>query len=781
MGVESRPQARGLHRSGKLHTHASKRATLSLRLKKLLIVIAFAGVLAASAFVLKRKQLPTSSSGTITLRDVGPRYVSNQTAQPLALHGEGFVPGMQLELGAPWTRKLPVSTVDATLAYAKLPADLEVRADQLQAQVPLRLISPEGPGSEPLPLTVVNDRAFVDPAVMVMSARTQRLFIASGPTDTLFSVDLQSREVTPLRAGDGPSALALWTDARGAEWLVVAHQFAKELRLYSTADPSLAPGILAGPAYAAGIAIDDEASTAWIAEHVFDTVVAIDLSSGQERRRVEVSPNPRELAWIGDRLAVGSLQSGELQWIDPKTGEVTRTVAPDAKTAIIGGGTAEYDRYIMGGKAPRAFAYAKEAQRLFVASIGPNIGPNPARMEVSMNGGVGVIDLATGRFERHLGFGAGVTDALALDEARGLLYAADTSLGLVRVLELRRLLGSEADAATAVVRSLKISPPEGFPTVRPAQDFGVNRRAGIEVHSGPTALALDEASGALHVLARFTGQVHTFLPDGSERVLPLGEMLTQRTRRLGQILYYADIGQSAMSCDACHLEGHTEGVFFEKTRPLRIYRSNTVRGSRESPPYFTPASTRSLAETAQDVGGRNRFHNPVPTPEEIEALAQFSGAITLLPNPHLGPDGAPPQELALPEGRRGRPYQGRALFEARCRSCHPGPHYTTDQDPATRGQFLDVGTPHALPLRVEQQELLFTKFAPPPLVGSWDVFPMLGTGSAGLEVTAEGQLRTGTRHPLREVLERYSGPLHGDAAALSPEERDDLLAWLLTL
>ena len=48
--------------------------------------------------------------------------------------------------------------------------------------------------------------------------------------------------------------------------------------------------------------------------------------------------------------------------------------------------------------------------------------------------------------------------------------------------------------------------------------------------------------------------------------------------------------------------------------------------------------------------------------------------------------------------------------------CHPPPLFTTDQDARTRGRYLDVGTPPALPLRLEQQELGPGGFAPPSLV-----------------------------------------------------------------
>jgi cytochrome c peroxidase len=247
------------------------------------------------------------------------------------------------------------------------------------------------------------------------------------------------------------------------------------------------------------------------------------------------------------------------------------------------------------------------------------------------------------------------------------------------------------------------------------------------------------------------------------------------------VLYFTDVGHSAMSCDACHLEGHTMNVFFAKTFPLRIYRSPTLRGVRETPPYFTPASARSLAETTIEVGGRNRYHNPDPSPSEVEALSLFTSEVAPLPNPYRDANGAPPATLELPDGKTGSTRRGRELFLKGCAGCHPAPLFTTDQDAPTRGRFLDVGTPHALPLREAMQDTTFKGFAPPSLLGAWDVFPMLTTGSAGLEVREDGTLHARDRFPLRAVLERYSGPSHGNAESLTQQERDDLLAWLLTL
>ena len=238
-----------------------------------------------------------------------------------------------------------------------------------------------------------------------------------------------------------------------------------------------------------------------------------------------------------------------------------------------------------------------------------------------------------------------------------------------------------------------------------------------------------------------------------------------------------------MSCDACHPEGHGEGVLFEKTNPLRIYRSTSLArqpgdAARTSP----PPPPQSMGETAKVVGGRNRFHNPDPSATEIEALTLYASLLPTLPNPFVGADGAPPETLVLPDGRTGHPRQGLALFEgeAGCAGCHPAPQFTTDQDPKTRGRFIDVGTPRFMPLREAQQNTRFEGFGTPALVGSWDVFPMLTTGLAGLEVRPDGAVRVETRFPLRVAIEQWA-PRHGRADLLTEAQRDDLLAYVMSL
>ncbi|WP_224242080.1 NHL repeat-containing protein [Hyalangium gracile] len=723
------------------------------------------------------------------LLSVGPRLTSNQTSEPLSVYGEGLEQGMRLALGPPVSRELPLKVVDARHGYARLPADVSLPPELPIASVTARLIAPAG---KPAPegearLDVVNDAAFPDLFALALSPDGRTAFIASPPTDTVFALDVGSGQVTALATADGPSAIATYKDVAGQSWLAVAHRFSPELRLYALDAPGSAPRVLPAPVGAMGLVVDAKGEEAFVAEQVRDTVRALSLVDGKERWATAVDPNPRQLAALEGLLAVGSLQTGQVEVLRQSDGGLVSTLVPGPGVPIVGGGTERFSKQVMGGKATRGMVASERLGRLFVASLGPNVGPNAERMEVSANGGVAVLDPKRGTVVRHRGFGAGVTEGLALDEATGLLYAADIGLGLVRVVDARKLGESEEGARKALLQELPMPLPEKTPRARPDEDYGKEGRAGVELHSGPRCLALAPDGRTLYVLNRHTGTVAvvdvTQAKSGQARVvrqLPVTEMRTQAKRRLGQVLYYADMGRTAMSCDACHLEGHTGGVFFEKTKPMRIYRSTTVRGSRDTPPYFTPASTHSIAETIKTVGNRNRYQNPQLTDTEVEALTLYSALVPTLPNPFRGEDGAPPETLSLPDGRAGRPAEGRALFEGKggCVACHPAPLYTLDQEPATRGKYLEVGTPIALPLRLDQQELV-PGAAPPALIGSWDVWPMLTSAAAGYEVKGD-RLVVGTRFPLRAVLES-AGPQHGNAQALTPEERDDLLAFLLTL
>lgn len=713
---------------------------------------------------------------------VGPRLLSNQTSQPISIWGTHLKAGMKLELTGAVTLSLPITVLDETHAFARLPAHLESADGLAEGAIKVNVTGGE---TKVAPLILVNDTHFPDLTALAASPDGAWLFALSGPDDHVYALEVATKQVTRLQTADGPSALAVWTDSSKKPWLVVAHRFSPMLMLLPIGGGD--PKSLPAPANATSLVVKGD--QLFLAEHARDTVSALALDdNGKELWRVPVGANPDQLALTNKGLAVGCSQTGDVEWLDAATGNPLGLTAPGPGAAIVGGKTAAFSQYVMNGSAARALTWSPKLARLFVASIGPNIGPNPEKMEISMNGGVGVLDAQ--KFVRHLGFGAGVTQALALDDARGLLYAADIALGLVRVVDAKKLIGTDATAGKALLQELALPPPDEFPRIRPAEDFGVKNRAGASLHSGPQSLVLSADRKTLWVLNRFTGTIArldvtnaaTGKAEWKEQLPLVTHQLEQKERRLGEVLYFADLGRTAMSCDACHVEGHMGGIMFEKTNPLRVYRSPTVRGARVTPPYFTPASTHSMGETSKVVGGRNRFHNPDPTVEELEQLTIYSSLITTLPNPFVGADGAPVESLDLPDGKKGNPRAGMTLFEgkANCAGCHPGPHFTTDQDVESRSKFLDVGTPHLLPLREKLQNPHFSGFAPPALVGSWDVFPMLTTGLAGLKVNDDGRVIVDQRFALRRAVEGWAGK-HGHADQLSEQEKNDLLAYVMSL
>lgn len=754
-------------------------------------------LLLVSALACRRETPPEESKAEAPatagpkLLDVGPRIVSNQTAYPISLHGEGLGPGWRLRLIGAGKVELPTRFLSEDELTAWIPPDAMQSADPSLEVFDLRLELVDAKG-QPIAggaqLSVVNDQDFLTPGAFAMDLEERRAFVTSKTTDELLVVERATGALSKIEVGDGPVGLDVWRGKDGA-WIVVSHENEGALMVLRADRPD-ERFVIPVPARSRGLAVRGD--RAYLANQLEDAVLEIDLVKREILRRIPVGVNPGAIAADGKRLAVGHHGSDDLSIVALPVGPEQRLV-PAPGLPIIGGHTEPYAKYIMGGKVPRALVAEERTGLVFAATLGPNIGPNPDRMEVSMNGGISVIDAAAPRFLRHVSLLRGVPEALALDEARGLLYAADIATGRVVVLDAKRLAKDDQAAREAILGALELEPPSDARLVRPKEDFSVNGRSGTSIHTGPGDIKLVDRGRSLLVLCRFSRElVELDVREASKgkiverRRHRLHEGKDQETRRLGEILYFTDLGNGRMTCDTCHPSGHAGGVLFTKGRPIRIYRSPSIRGARESPPFFTPTKLRTLYDMSRQVLARNRYDNPVPTTFEKRALTLYSTLMPTPPNPYRGTDGAPPERMSLPDGAFGVPMAGRSLFHGKggcaVRQCHPPPHYTADQDPKTRGLLHHVGTPLALGLRQEMQDMEPDYGWPAPaLVGVWDYFPLLMSGAGGLEVNPEGVLEA--RHPfaLRRVLEGPIARQHGGMSSLSASERNDLLAFLLSL
>src|SRR5688572_5078418 len=179
----------------------------------------------------ERSDRPPPRIASARLTHVGPRLVSNQTEHPIQVYGENLTEGLVLRLGAPVERDLPLVVVDDRHAFGKIPAGIALPPDQVRVPVTVKLGGgPRGalPTGEAR-IQIVNDTGFPDPMLLVSSRDGGHLFALSPTTDTLLVLDPASGRIESIPTGDGPRAIAPWTDAAGREWMVVAHEFAPEL------------------------------------------------------------------------------------------------------------------------------------------------------------------------------------------------------------------------------------------------------------------------------------------------------------------------------------------------------------------------------------------------------------------------------------------------------------------------------------------------------------------------------------------------------------------------
>jgi DNA-binding beta-propeller fold protein YncE len=387
----------------------------------------------------------------------------------------------------------------------------------------------------------------------------------------------------------------------------------------------------------------------------------------------------------------------------------------------------------------------------------------------------------------------------------------------------------------------------------------------IGLHNGPRGIAISEDRDSVYVVNQFTTSVSTLDVSAADPTLAavsdttsfpgaFGSNTTQRDRRLGQIEFFTDVRKTNVSCATCHIDDHQDGVFFEAdVRGPRLRRVLSVRSTRDFPPLLQDQLVPDLAAFTDIVVQAERG-GPVPCITCIELNGSFfcfggegtclqtsvlenqqntlyAKAITFFPNPNLDPDGAFSTAVALPGGATGNARLGAEIFDQlACQSCHPEPLFTIDQfrafDVGTLGQpvrMREVSTPVGIPLRAKCQDFArptgfdgSSGFTVPTLRGIWDTFPLLVSGSAGLEsvgpepsfspgctpgsagccaqlasplnpggiAVPEQHLEVTTKDAIRAVLTpplAVPGSGHGAALGLSATDLNDLIAYLRSL
>lgn len=756
----------------------------------------------------RRARAATPESGAPAFVAVGPRQVSNRTGYPLMLWGTGLRPGMRVRVG---DRTLETAFLDAEHLTARMPADLSLPRKTPAIELPVHLVDEDGKRvAGEGKLMVINDLSYAVPTALATSPGGGQVIVATPATDALWVRALGGEAaaggadvVRRVPVGDGPVALSAYRDAAGAGMLAVLHADAGEVWLMAL--PALDGALRRIPVGRGATDLHVRPPTRGASGRLYvslpslGVVDAHDLATGERLWRTATGPRPSVLGGVGGvggEVFVGDHALGGISVLTGKGERRGTPIVPGPGAAIVGGHTAPFAQYVMAGTPVRDLVASARHGVVFASSVGPSIGPNPARMEVSMAGGISVVDLAAGsgpsaqRYLRHVALPHGVAQGLWLDDARDLLYAADVATGRVYALDVRALLSDER-AGEAVLAELQLTPPADATLLRPRVEFERAAFPGpVSLHTGPWALSASPDGRTLYVLERFTGRVTPVdvgrARSGSLRALPslpVVDVRALRQRRLGEIAYFTDLGGTRMSCDSCHVDGHGGGMLFTKREPMHIYRVPSLRSIRTTAPYFTPAFLPNLQAVSRFVLDRNRGGQPAANRREVGGLSLYQASLVVDPNPWAGARGELPRELPLPGGGTGDAVAGLAVFEGagRCTACHPPPGFTTDQMRATRRRTHDIGTPVTLPLRPGMQDGAAYPLPPPSLAGVRDNYPLLHSGAAGIEVR-DGRLAVSHADALSAVLQlgTDSGK-HGQMAALSPEQKRDLLAYLRTL
>jgi DNA-binding beta-propeller fold protein YncE len=231
---------------------------------------------------------------------------------------------------------------------------------------------------------------------------------------------------------------------------------------------------------------------------------------------------------------------------------------------------------------------------------------------------------------------------------------------------------------------------------------------------------------------------------------------------LGRKLFHAaydrqmtDPSDGGIACASCHPDGRHDGRTWQFAEGPRNTPLLAGRHLAETPPWHWDGTFADVmafkTQVEQRMGGRpdDASHGRKPLGRaEFEAIIEWLDSQPPPDRPHA-------VDPAAAE-------RGRSLFEGRaaCATCHPAPLYTDLQ-------FHDVGT-------------LVT--ANPHPGGHPDTFPRGIDTPTLLHVwAAPPYLHDGSAPTLEARLADNPGDRHGATSHLTPEERADLVAFLMSL
>jgi YVTN family beta-propeller protein len=496
----------------------------------------------------------------------------------------------------------------------------------------------------------------------------------------------------------------------------------------------------------------------------------IDLAAGKVVRSMAAGYEPCGLGVSADgrRLCVTNVVSSTLSLLEVATGRTLSETpvgsqprfaafTPDGSQVVVSNGLSpwvslvdphdgrETGRYDMGRASMlREIVCSPDGHWAFVANLVSHNEVPTVQMErgwINSNG-FSVLDLTQ----------PGRRVTLLLDR---LLSGATNPSGLALSSDARRLYVSLAgiheiaivDVPAALALADTAKTPREIQRLEEDVEILEKRQIARRLPAGglgPRSLALSEATGELLVANYFSDTV-TILDAATgalRATIPLGAPQDMSEWRKGELM--ANDGrityQSWLSCTSCHQEDTTsDGLNWDLANDgLGNAKNNkSLQDAHFSPPVMWSGVRADLRD---GVGAGERFQGFVP-------MAHVQGPITeYLTHPDRAPSPWRNADPVILE-------RGRKLFTAAsCDACHPAPFFTD-----LKFHDLGFGTPNDFRNR----------FDTPSLKSTYRTAPYLHDGRAP---------------DLRTLFTRFNPDnLHGRTRGLTPQELDDLIAYVRSL
>jgi DNA-binding beta-propeller fold protein YncE len=623
-------------------------------------------------------------------------------------------------------------------------------------------------------LTVISTAALIESAHGAEPAARSPFVVAFSPNGNFLAVSDRTADVIELinpREDRLVAEIAVQDEPTGLAWLDDGRVLVAEFGTGTVAEVDVAKGSVlrrleVGP-HPKGLAVAGKGSQLLVANSTIHGVAVLEIGSGRLIKRIDVPREPFAIAVSSDQtkaVVTNLLPKGQATMPDYAAEVSIIDLAQLAVTTSV--------RLPAGSSTVRDVVLSDDGKWAYVAHMVGRTNLPATQLErgwVNTNA-LSIIDLQAGALYAtvlldHPMEGSANPWGVAISRDGRVLWVSISGVHWLARIDLEtlhrfmagglpddhRLAKPQSSTPGAESIWLRIKRDGGHRgelvnDLAALHGAGLIERIDLPVR-GPRGVALSPDGQTVAVAGYYSGAVALVdAAAGKPRAVPLGPTAAPDEARTGEMIFHdaTYCFQHWLSCSTCHpRDGRVDALNWDLPND-GLGTPKNVKSLLGA--HLTPPTTWQGVRPSMEVSVERGFYFQMrqPEPAEVEAVRAYLRSLKPRPSPHLAADG----QLTAAAAR------GQELFnsaEVGCANCHRGPQLT-DQE------MHDVGTRGEL----DQTD----KFDTPSLIELFATPPYLHNGSAAT---------------LRELIERNRDDQHGTTSQLSPQQIDDLVAYLLSL